>query len=831
MVNITVIISVNGGLSSINRCPARCYNDARHQFYGRGGALNQAEGPEGQDPEDRLSRMSQASIRITETLDLDSVLQSVVDGALALTGARHGGATVLDEEGQLQRFITSGLTPEEHRLVVELPGGLEFFKYLSQLPETLRVADFSDYTRTAGLPDIGPPLGPVRAFLMAPIRHLGLRVGNLYLSGKEGEVEFTPEDEGMLMLFASQAALAIANARRYREEQRARADLETLVNTSPVGVVVFDAGTGEISFLNREARRIVDGLRDPGQSPEQLLEVLTFRRADGREVSLRDFPLARVLNSGETVRSEEITIQIPDGRRVNTIINATPILAEGGGVASLVVTLQDLEPMKELGRQRAEFLGLVSQELLAPLSSIKGSAAAVLEDLPRLDQNRARQFFGIIEGQADRMRGLIWDLLEVARIEAGTLSLTPEATEIMLLVSQARAAFLEVEANISVVVELPTDLPLVMADRQRTLQLLDHLLCNIGGHSPEGSVITVSARQEGAHVAVAVAGRGRDIPSQPLPLLFSRRSRREDGSGGRVGETLSLAVCRGIVEAHGGRIWADNDGPSPGYRFIFTLPAAEEAFSRSAGRSATGSRRSARGQGRVLVVDEDPQVLWHVGNTLTEAGYTTVATWDPEEVERLIAGERPHLVLLGSALVGTDGSGLMQRVLRLTDAPVVLLSGPGGDQERDVALAFETGADDYVARPFSSTELVARVGAALQRREAPEREAHRESFQLGGLAIDYARRRVTLGDQAVMLTETEYRLLCELAVNVGRTLSRERLMDRVWSERGSVDSKIVRAYVKRLRQKLGESAANPTYIFNEPRVGYRLGRESEEQGG
>ena len=83
--------------------------------------------PEGRDPEERLSRMSRASIRITESLDQDSVLRGVVDGACSLTGGRHGGVTVMDDEGQVQAFVTSGLTPEEHRLVIELPGGLAFF--------------------------------------------------------------------------------------------------------------------------------------------------------------------------------------------------------------------------------------------------------------------------------------------------------------------------------------------------------------------------------------------------------------------------------------------------------------------------------------------------------------------------------------------------------------------------------------------------------------------------------------------------------------------------------------------------------------------------------
>lgn len=145
--------------------------------------MNDAEHAEDerQEREDRLARMSQASIRITETLDLDMVLQGVVDGARSLTGARHGGVIVLDDRGQPPLFITSGLTAEEHQLVLELPGGLELFEHLSGLPEPLRVSNFSGYLRESGLPGIGPPLGPVGAFLGSPIRHLGRRVGDIPL--------------------------------------------------------------------------------------------------------------------------------------------------------------------------------------------------------------------------------------------------------------------------------------------------------------------------------------------------------------------------------------------------------------------------------------------------------------------------------------------------------------------------------------------------------------------------------------------------------------------------------------------------------------------------
>ena len=148
-------------------------------------------------------------------------------------------------------------------------------------------------------------------FLAAPVRHQGKSVGAIYVG--EREQEFTQEDEETLVMFASQAALVIANARRHREEQRARADLEALVNTAPVGVLVFDARTGNPMSVNREARRIVSDLCPPGGSAEQLLEVLTFRRADGREVSLEEFPLAQGLMTGRRCGPRRSCCRLPMG--------------------------------------------------------------------------------------------------------------------------------------------------------------------------------------------------------------------------------------------------------------------------------------------------------------------------------------------------------------------------------------------------------------------------------------------------------------------------------------------------------------------------------------
>ena len=180
--------------------------------------------------------------------------------------------------------------------------------------------------------------------------------------------------------------------------------------------------------LNGEAKRIVEGLGMPGHSPEQLPETLTFRRADGREIALDELTPARELSGATTVRAEEIVISVPDGRSVKTLVNATPIRSEDGEVESVVVTLQDLTPLEELERSRAEFLGMVSHELRAPADLHQGlyrhRAGRIAGPW---DPAEMLQFFRIIDEQADHMRGLISDLLDAGRIDTGMLSVAPGA--------------------------------------------------------------------------------------------------------------------------------------------------------------------------------------------------------------------------------------------------------------------------------------------------------------------------------------------------------------------------------------------------------------------
>ena len=761
--------------------------------------------------ERRVSELSRAAVRVGASLDPDAVLQEVVDSARVLTGARYGLIATVDKAGRPRRFVGSGVTEAQYGQLKGWADGPRLFAHLTRLPGPLRFADVPGHLRSHGFGDGVLPYGTA---LGAPIDSGGARVGYLFVADKRGGGEFTDGDGEVLPLFASQAGTAIANARSFRDERRARGRLEALVATSPVGVVVLDAGTGVVESVNREAKRIVESLRVADRPVAELAALVTCRRADGSEVSLADFPLERQLQSGETVRAEEIEISVPDGRTVRTLVNSTPIHAPDGAVESVVVTMQDLAPFEEIERMRTEFLAIVSHELRTPLTSIQGSAGAVLRAEPGFARPEMMQFFRIIDEQAARMGGLIRDLLDAGRIATGTLSVSPEPSDAAALIDAARRSFVAGGGRHPVAADVPADLPRVMADRERVVQVLGNLLANAARHSAESSPISFFARRDGDHVAISVSDEGRGIAPEQLPHLFRKHAAGDGGTRG-PGSGLGLAICKGLVEAHGGRIRVESDGPGRGARFTLTLPVAEKAAPPPGAAPSTGARHRGREPETVLVVDDEPEVLHYVKDALRVAGYATLSTGDHRELAGLLRAERPDLVLLDLMLPGTDGIRLMAELPELGDQPVVFISAYGRDET--IAKALEAGAADYIVKPFSPTELVARVRAALRGRAGPAR------FELGTLSIDYDTRRVTVSGRPVKLTATEYEVLRVLSVNAGRVMSYRSLLRQAWSKQPDRDDpKLVHAVVQTLRRKLGEDGSSAAWILNERGLGYRM---------
>ena len=772
----------------------------------------------------QLTKLSDATRRVIEVQALDSLLQNVVESAQDLTDAKYAVLLTYDESGSVDNAVTSGISPEQINRIEYSPEGIGLLGYLNEVNGPVRIADISTHPRAIGFPDNHPPM---KTFLGMKISSQGEHVGNLFLTEKEGNGEFTIEDEEILVMFASLAAQAISNARRYQEMFLAKADLETLINISPVGVAVFDATTARMVSSNREARRISGDLNWPDLKRESLLEMLSFRRADGRSISLAELPTSRVLQSGEIVRGEEIIIEFPDGRSVTTLVNAAPILSESGKIASVVVTVQDMAPTEDLERLRAEFLGMVSEELRAPLAAIKGSTNALQETLKSMSGSETLHLLRIIDQQGDLMRSQINSLIDLSQIEAGTISVSTEMASVSDLVNRASLEFQRTHASISVGTHIPLDLPWVTADTERINQVLKNLLSEISNLSGRRAGIRVSASQIDIYVAISVSSETASHASDetwPLSELYPQQP-GEDTDRGSNRRELTIAFCRGIVEAHGGRMMVVRGKPGQGMMFTFTLPTADEQVDAGPpGSEPSGplAGLSATEDATILVAVPDSRTMGTIRRILSNSDYSVVATYDPNEIESLIAAQRPQIVLLDPSVAMAEGMLLTRHLSQDFGMSVIVLSDKGDDEY--VARAFHMGADDYIVKPFSPTELIVRIKSSLRKNASSWSRQSAHGYSLGNVTIDYDARTLTVSGSTVQLTATEYKLLCELSGGAGRVLTQDELLHRVWGPEYSGEPQLLRSYVKSLRQKLGDNARSPTFIFTEHGIGYRMAK-------
>ncbi|MCG2767583.1 MAG: response regulator transcription factor [Anaerolineae bacterium] len=223
---------------------------------------------------------------------------------------------------------------------------------------------------------------------------------------------------------------------------------------------------------------------------------------------------------------------------------------------------------------------------------------------------------------------------------------------------------------------------------------------------------------------------------------------------------------------------------------------------------------------KILVVDDEPKVIRLVTEVLRAVGYQVVAATSGEGAIEAVALEQPDLVLLDVMLPhGSEGFEVCHRVREFSDVPVIMLTSRV--QEVDMLRGFDAGADDYLTKPFSSKELVARVRAVLRRSQHPE-ETVTSTFSCGELEINFSRRTVKMRGERVSLTRTEYELLRQLALNINRVLLHRDLLTAVWGPEYRDDIDYLRAYIRYLRRKLETDPSHPRYILTSTGVGYML---------
>lgn len=222
---------------------------------------------------------------------------------------------------------------------------------------------------------------------------------------------------------------------------------------------------------------------------------------------------------------------------------------------------------------------------------------------------------------------------------------------------------------------------------------------------------------------------------------------------------------------------------------------------------------------RVLLVEDDPTIIDLVRSNLLARGYDVIASHDEAEIERLVETEQPHVVLLDLMLPAADGFELCQRIRERSGVGIIVVSARRG--ERDKIRALNLGADDYMTKPFSIEELLARITATLRRTRPHAVEEATTVVELGDVVVDLEAQRVTKAGAQVHLTPTEFSLLRQLVLNPGKLLTHATLLRRVWGPGYETQTEYTRVYVRRLRAKLEDPDGTPL-ITTEPRAGYRL---------
>lgn len=223
---------------------------------------------------------------------------------------------------------------------------------------------------------------------------------------------------------------------------------------------------------------------------------------------------------------------------------------------------------------------------------------------------------------------------------------------------------------------------------------------------------------------------------------------------------------------------------------------------------------------QILVVDDEARYLHLIKVNLEAAGYQVITASNGEEALELVSTRVPDMVVLDVMMPKLDGFTTCERIRQFSSVPIIMLTAKGEEQDRVKGL--NVGADDYVVKPFSATELIARVKAVLRRAQSSDSATQNRFFTHGNLRIDFARAEVWKDDKPVFLSATEYRLLIQFAHHIGHVLSAEDLLTAVWGTQYRDDKEILWVSIARLRQKLEDNPHSPQHIVTRSGLGYLM---------
>lgn len=496
--------------------------------------------------------------------DLYAVLQSVVLQAKAVTGARYGALGIgTDPERPFDPWVTVGME-DVARVVGRNPRPRGLLGAVALTGKPARIDDITKDDRFVAFPPGHPPM---RSLIGVPIRYQDKPIGNLYLADKADGSPFSVDDQRLLEILVDRIGIALEIARLYEGEARERSWLQITIDQIPEPVVLADS-EGRVTSFNRAASHFAHESGDRPGGPFEL------RTPNGEPLAWEDHPLRRACTRGEPVSGLELQAIDRLGRAIPVLASASPLRLHEPGVHGAVAVLQDISHHKDIARLREEWTAIVAHDLRQPIGAI--SLAAELLERRGLAEQEAKLVARIRSG-AERVHHMVDDLLDYAQIEAGRLRIVPRPVNLEPLVVEVvdRIAPANRHHPLRLVVENHDTRAAV--DPARIDQVVTNLVSNATKYGYEGSEVVVTIAGHGEEVEISVTNRGPGLNNDELAQLFGRFERTARARESRVrGVGLGLHIARGIVEAHGGRIWAEST-PGATTTFHVALPVVPRA--------------------------------------------------------------------------------------------------------------------------------------------------------------------------------------------------------------------------------------------------------------
>jgi PAS domain S-box-containing protein len=510
------------------------------------------------------------------TLNLNSLLDQIVETGLQETKADRASLMLL--EGQQLVVKASVGLPSEIAAAARERIGDGIAGWVADSGEALLLADGASLN-----PQIREAMirGEITSALCVPLLVKDKVVGVLNLSKLGEGPAFTQGDLEFISILGGKAAIAIENARLYEAAQRElterkrveeeltrmATELQQLIDTANAPIFGVDAN-GLVNEWNQKAVKIT------GYSRYEV-----FGRSLVEDFIAEDYKVLvkEVLDNalvGKETSNFEFPLYTKDGKRVEVLLNATTRRDASGNIVGVVGVGQDITHLKEVDRLKSNIVANVSHELRAPLASIKAYTELLLDELEGEDRALRQRFLTVIDRETDRLTGLICDVLDLSRLEAGQFALKREPLHIGEIIDDVLDLF-DIQAQdrkISIHADVQPDLPLIPADKELVTMLIKNLVGNAIKFSSEGGQVDVVAREADAKLILNVVDRGIGIPPDDLSHIFEKFYRVwSTTESGIEGVGLGLVLAKEAAEAHGGSIEVESE-LGVGSRFIVTLP-------------------------------------------------------------------------------------------------------------------------------------------------------------------------------------------------------------------------------------------------------------------